>query len=308
MGEPTVRQWGVHLSSLQKSGRSLVDAAKNIFIVEDDVDLADMLAAYFRAQSYQVGMSTWGEDAIRQINENVPDVVLLDIRLPDIDGYEVCRRLRNSRRTENIPIIFLTERRERDYRLAGLELGAVDYITKPFDISELRLRVRNVLRRTEMQSLQSPITGLPEGAVVREQLEAMMASADWAVLVISLRGLDRFRNQYGFVAADDVTRAVGLMVTNAMQDTGSEGEFVGHLNSRDFVIITTTDQCKKLVRRCQARLEPSVQFFYPAIDRPRINHLPASERLWVRVGCIDGQKGPFKSVEELTAAIAGLFD
>lgn len=102
-----------------------------IFIVEDDVDLSEMLGAYFRVQGYEVAQAVRGEEAIRRINDEVPDVAVLDIRLPDIDGYEVCRRLRQSRRTQNLPIIFLTEKRERDDKLAGLELGAVDYITKP---------------------------------------------------------------------------------------------------------------------------------------------------------------------------------
>ncbi|RMF35375.1 MAG: DNA-binding response regulator, partial [Chloroflexi bacterium] len=116
---------------------------QRILVVEDDVDTAEMLTAYFEAQGYEVLSAAWGEDALRMTQEVVPDLVVLDIRLPDIDGYEVCRRLRSHRRTEHIPIIFLTERRERIDRLTGLELGAVDYITKPFDIQELRLRVRN---------------------------------------------------------------------------------------------------------------------------------------------------------------------
>jgi len=138
---------------------------QSILIVEDDLDLAEMLNAYFRVQGYDVLTAAWGEDAVRISQENTPDIVLLDIRLPDIDGYEVCRRMRTQRRTENLPIIFLTERRDRIDKLQGLELGVVDYITKPFDIQELRLRVRNALRRASLESLVNPVTGLPEGAL-----------------------------------------------------------------------------------------------------------------------------------------------
>ncbi|PVE32348.1 hypothetical protein DC030_15185, partial [Enterococcus faecalis] len=102
---------------------------------------------YFKVQGYQVFHASRGEDAVRMITEAAPDIAVLDIRLPDIDGYEVCRRLRQNRRMHDLPVIFLTEKREREDKLIGLELGAVDYITKPFDIQELRLRVRNALRR-----------------------------------------------------------------------------------------------------------------------------------------------------------------
>ncbi|MEJ5201144.1 MAG: response regulator, partial [Anaerolineales bacterium] len=116
-----------------------MDEKATILIVEDDLDIADMLNAYFRIQGYEVLTVNWGEDDIRACQTNRPDIVILDIRLPDTDGFEVARRLREDRRTKDLPIIFLTEKRERMSRLKGLELKADDYITKPFDIQELRL-------------------------------------------------------------------------------------------------------------------------------------------------------------------------
>ena len=281
---------------------------KKIFIVEDDTDLASMLVDYFRSLFYDVRAANWGEDAVQQISADVPDVVLLDIRLPDIDGYEVCRRLRQTRHTQNLPIIFLTERRERDFRLAGLELGAVDYITKPFDISELRLRMRNVLRRSTMNSYQNAVTGLPEGNAVEEELQKLPGEADWAVLVLGIHGLSLFRDQYGFVAADDVTRAISLMITNAMQENGSQDDFVGHLTPSDLIVITTPERCRKLTSRCRMRLEPSIQYFYPAMDRQRVNRLPASERLSVEIGCLQAQDYPAGDVAGLKSALTRLFD
>ncbi len=118
-----------------------------ILIVEDDLEVAEMLNEYFRVQGYKTLTANWGEDAVRTSEESPPDLILLDIRLPDIDGYQVAQRLRAGVRTKNIPIIFLTEKRDRLDRLHGLELGADDYVSKPFDIQELRLRVRNTLRR-----------------------------------------------------------------------------------------------------------------------------------------------------------------
>ncbi len=274
-----------------------------IFIVEDDVDLAEMLTAYFRAQGYDVANAMRGEEAVDAILADVPDVAVLDIRLPDIDGYEVCRRLRRTRRTQSIPVIFLTEKREREDKLAGLELGAVDYITKPFDIQELRLRVRNALRRARLNTLVNPVTNLPEGMLVREKLDTMVRQQNWGLVLAGIRGLDKFRDRFGFVAADDVSRAITLMITNAMQETGNSDDFVGHTDSGDFVIITTPDRCKKVAERCVARLQPSIQYFYPALERQRLNELPESERLTVRVSSLSSREHRFKDMETLFATL-----
>ncbi len=278
--------------------------SKRIFIVEDDNDLAEMLRAYFRVQGYTVDVAARGHDAVAGISENVPDVAVLDIRLPDIDGYEVCRQLRRSRKTQNIPVIFLTEKREREDKLAGLELGAVDYITKPFDIQELRLRVRNALRRAQMSTLLNPVTGLPEGTLVREQLTQMLSQSGWGVVLAGIRGLNKFRDKFGFVAADDVSRAVTLMIANAVQESGDGGNFVGHTDSGDFVILTSAKNCQKLAERCMVRLHPSIQYFYPALERQRLHELPESERLTVHVAAVSSDQFQGSSIEDLFKALA----
>jgi PleD family two-component response regulator len=276
---------------------------KKLLIVEDDVDLAEMLSAYFRVQGFDVATAGWGEDALRLAGEDTPDIVVLDIRLPDIDGYEVCRRLRQQRSTQYAPVIFLTEKREREDKLAGLELGAVDYITKPFDIQELRLRVRNALRRSRLNTLVNPVTGLPEGQLVQERLEQMVKLSDWGLVVAGIRGLGKFRDRYGFVAADDVTRAVSLMITNAMQDSGAEDEFIGHLDAVEFIIITSPDRCKRVAENCAIRLQPSIQYFYPAVDRQRVKDLPEVERLTVQVTSLSSRDGNIPDIAALRAAL-----
>jgi CheY-like chemotaxis protein len=280
------------------------DPKQKIFIVEDDTDLSDMLTAYFRVQGYDVSNAARGEDAVHLIIEESPDIVVLDIRLPDIDGYEVCRRLRRSRRTRSVPVIFLTEKREREERLSGLELGAADYITKPFDIQELRLRIRNALRRSGLNSMVNPVTGLPEGPIVQEKLEEMLTGPDWGIVLAELRGLNKFRDRFGFVAADDVSRAVTLMVTKAVQDNAGGDEFVGHGDAGDFIVITAAGRAKELADRCRMRLQPSIQFFYPASERQRINELPESERLSVNVVSLSSQDVQVSELDSLLAALS----
>ena len=277
---------------------------QKVFIVEDDGDLAEMLTAYFKVQGYEVSHASRGTDAVSMISDNIPDIALLDIRLPDIDGYEVCRRLREGRRTQSLPVIFLTERRERDDKLNGLELGAVDYITKPFDIQELRLRVRNVLRRATLNTLVNPVTGLPEGPLVREKLEQTLKyQSDWGLVLTGIHGLSKFRDKFGFVAADDVSRAITLMITNAVKDAGGDDDYVGHMTSSDFVIITDAGRCKDLAERSRMRLQPSIQYFYPALERHRIHELPESERLTIQVASVSAKDNKLKTIDDLYAAL-----
>ncbi len=276
---------------------------QRILIVEDDFDLAKMLEAYFSVQGYDVLTAAWGEDAIRIGQESAPDLVVLDIRLPDIDGYEVCRRLRSQRRTQDIPVIFLTEKRDRTDKLQGLELGVVDYITKPFDIQELRLRVRNALQRAAQLPLSNPVTGMPESQLVEERLGKLLYEDGWSVLSIRIDGLDDFREKYGFVASDDVLRAISLMINNAVREGGSENDFIGHLDQSDFAIICGRDRASALRERIEVRLRQSMEYFYPLRDRDRARQETEAGTLTLSTGAVEDIAGPFEDTEALKEAI-----
>jgi PleD family two-component response regulator len=245
----------------------VTDSKPKILIIEDDLDVAEMLNAYFRVQGYEVFTVNWGEDGVRSGQTVHPDLVILDIRLPDIDGYEVARRLRADRHTADIPIIFLTEKRDRADRLQGLELGADDYITKPFDVQELRLRVRNSLKRVSQGSLTNPVTGLAEGPLVDEKLGEVLQGNGLGVLLISIENIDAFREAYGFVASDDVMRAISLMIVNTMREAGAPDDFPGHLSGTDFVLIMLQPNIPSVGEKLRTRLEQSMEYFYPIKDR-----------------------------------------
>ena len=238
-----------------------------ILIVEDDLDIADMLNSFFRAHDYDVLTVNWGDDGVRACLSNHPDLIILDIRLPDIDGFEVARRVRSNRRTQNIPIIFLTEKRERSDRLKGLELKADDYITKPFDIQELRLRVRNVLQHSKQETLTNPVTGLPEGSLVDERLSECLKEKNWIISIISLKNCDLFREIYGFVALDDLLRGVVQMLQDVMQTELDQNAFLGQLSQKDFILMSRGPNLSALKEKIYSRLAQSFDFFYRDQDR-----------------------------------------
>lgn len=275
----------------------MAETRSKILIVEDDLDVAEMLNAYFRVQGYEVYTVNWGEDGVRSCQTVHPDLVILDIRLPDIDGYEVARRLRADRRTQDVPIIFLTEKRERSDRLQGLELGADDYITKPFDVQELRLRVRNALKRISQGSLTNPISGLPEGALVDERLNEMLQSENWAVLMVSLENMEPFREAYGFVASDDVLRAVSVMILNTLREMGNPDDFLGHLSTTDFVLIVPPANLATLQERLRTRLEQSLDYFYPIKDRERVAQ--RKDRLAIKMAALTPPGRRYQSADQL---------
>lgn len=280
----------------------MADLPATILLVEDDPDVSDMLSAYFRVLGYEVIPAYAGEEAIEASRYKSLDLILLDIRLPDIDGYEVANRLRDNRRTEGIPIIFLTEKRARSDRLRGLELGADDYITKPFDIQELRLRVRNAIRRSAQGPLTNPVTGLPEISLVDERLRECLERESWSTLLISLVNLDFFREAYGFVASDDVLRAVGLMIQNAVRELGNPSDFVGQFSPTEFILVTRPNRAPLLQKRVHSRLNQALDYFYPIKDRLSLR---SDQKLAISLRQLSGHQGPFSDLENLKSMLKG---
>ncbi len=286
-------------------GSESVAEVPHILVVEDQVNTAEMLTSYFRAQGYEVTSVGWGKDALAFVERTIPDLVMLDIRLPDIDGYEVFRCLRAHRRAQHVPIIFLTERRERGDKLMGLELGAVDYITKPFDIQELRLRVRNVLRRSSMGRLSHPITGLSAVSLSDERLRELLTGSDWAVFSVGLQGLKEFAETYGFVARDDVVRAVALMLNRVVSESHDPDAFVGHLDDTNFFAVVAATRVRQVQQALTVRLNEAMAFFYPRADWEIGKADPEAKLpgLNITIGVLRPPVRSFSSLEDLRRAI-----
>jgi DNA-binding response OmpR family regulator len=224
----------------------MADKSK-ILIVEDDADTSDMLREYFNSQGYKVLTAAWGRDALELCRRIPPDVIILDIRLPDINGYDIYHKLRSNLQTSSTPIIFLTQQNDRKDVITGLKLGAVDYITKPFDIEELGLRVRNVLQQTSYQSLVSPITDLPTDSLLERE--------KWAVLYIGINDLSLFSETYGFKNIDEALRTVALVLNTVVKELGTNSDFAGHLREGNFIVITNPDRVQRIKEEIVVRLE-----------------------------------------------------
>ncbi|MGD8490120.1 MAG: response regulator [Anaerolineae bacterium] len=283
-----------------------------LLIVEDDFDISNMLRIYFDSQGYETIVATRGKEALEICRRNLPNLVILDIMLPDINGYEVCTQLRSNLRTSHIPIIFLTQKDERSDQITGLERGADDYITKPFDLQLLMLRVQGALRRANWLNLTSPVTGLPSSKLVEDQLRQIIRREDWAVLYIGINHIDDFNDVYGFVAGDDVLRFTVMILAEVVDELGSGSEFIGHIGGDDFIIISEPESAPKIKERLQQRFDEEVVTFYNFKDRER-GHIEVVDGegkkqqaplMTVAVGLIYHDTVPFSDIREITEVAA----
>lgn len=238
-----------------------------LLIVEDDTDISNMLKIFFSGHSYEVDTALRGSEALEKTRQSLPHLIVLDIMLPDIDGFEVCRILRTNMRTSHVPIIFLTQKDERSDKLQGLELGADDYITKPFDIDELKLRVQRAIARAEQQSLTDPRSGLPSGRLIEEQLRRIIRQKEWAFMDIRIQHFDAFKDVYGFVAGDDVLRFTGMLLGEVLDELGADNDFIGHPGGDNFVIITSQEASPKIRNRLKERFAQEILSHYNFMDR-----------------------------------------
>ncbi len=279
-----------------------------LLVVEDDVDIGNMLKIYFSGMDFDVDVAVRGSDALEKTKQVLPHLIVLDIMLPDIDGYEVCRNLRTNMRTSHIPVIFLTQKDERSDKLQGLELGADDYITKPFDIEELKLRVQGAIRRSERESLTDPRSGLPAGRLIEEQLRRIIREKGWAMLDARIHNFEPFKDVYGFVAGDDVLRFTAMMIGEIVDELGTISDFIGHAGGDNFIIITTEEKASAIKSRLKDRFDREVQTHYNFIDRqqgfmqsPAANGATAKVPfMTMSVGVVSPNKYSFADIREIT--------
>jgi len=283
-----------------------------LLVVEDDIDIGNMLKIYFSGMDFDVDVAMRGSDALERTKQVLPHLIVLDIMLPDIDGYEVCRNLRTSMRTSHIPVIFLTQKDERSDKLQGLELGADDYITKPFDIEELKLRVQGAIRRSERESLTDPRSGLPAGRLIEDQLRRIIREKGWALLDARVNNFEPFKDVYGFVAGDDVLRFTSMLIGEVVDELGTTSDFIGHAGGDNFIIITKEEKAETIKTRLKDRFDNEVQTHYNFMDRQQgFVNAPTTEGTTVKVpfmtmsvGVVSPSAHSFADIREITELAA----
>ena len=281
-----------------------------ILVVEDEPDIANMLKIYFTGQGYDIEIASRGGDATRMVQQQLPQLMVLDINLPDIDGYTLCKQMRTNTRTKHIPIIFLTEKDERGDRIAGLELGADDYITKPFDIEELRLRIANAIRASERMGLTDPRSGLPSGRLIEDALREVIRKPRWAYFDMRIGEFEPFRDKYGFVAGDEVLRFTAMLISEVVDAKGTPDDFIGHAGNDNFILISFSNNEFEIQHEIENKFNEGVKAHYSFIDREQ-GGVKMEENgverkvplMTIAVGVVTSER-EFSDIREITEAAA----
>ena len=285
-------------------------ASEKLLVVDDDPFIARLLEIELAAAGYQVRVANDGQQAIDLVAEDAPDLVITDVMMPHVDGFELTRSLRQDPRTATISVIILTARGLSADKLEGFAIGADDYIVKPFDTPELLARVRGVLRRKREMKDESPLTGLPGNNRVQEEVDEKVTSGqDFALLLVDLDRFKAFNDHYGFPRGDKVIQDLAQMMQAVITDVAGGEGFVGHLGGDDFVVVVPSAAAALAADTIVTRFDQAAPGYYDDADLERgwievLNRRGEPQRyeaIAVSIGVASTQRRAFAHFAEVMA-------
>jgi diguanylate cyclase (GGDEF)-like protein len=247
-----------------------VGGGESLLVVDDDPFIARLLEIELRAAGYDVRVAADGALALDAARERCPDLVLADVMMPNMDGFELTRRLRQDPRTATVSVIMLTARGLSADKLEGFAIGADDYIVKPFDTPELLARIRGVLRRSRDTRTQSPLTGLPGNVRIEEEIDARVERTEpFAILYADLDHFKAYNDHYGFMRGDEVIQTTARLIGDVARGASEGSAFVGHVGGDDFVVVVMPEQAERVAGALVAAFDEAAPGFYDDADRER---------------------------------------
>ncbi len=221
-----------------------------ILVVDDEDHIRRILKFQLEKHAYRVIEAENGEIALELVRRESPDLVILDLMMPKMDGFETCSRIRQNFQTAQIPVIMLTAKSELPDKIKGLQDGANDYLTKPYSNEELLLRVRNVLEWSLKQKESNPLTGLPGNRAIEKELQGRIEGKEpFAFLYLDIDNFKPYNDYYGYQRGDDAILFLADIVTESVNSLGGANDFVGHIGGDDFVVITSPPRAEFIARR-----------------------------------------------------------
>lgn len=231
---------------------------KKILIIDDSELMVKVTTDILTEKGYEVVSANNGVDGIKKVMAEKPDLVLLDVVMPGINGFEVCKMLRQDESNNLMPIIMLTAQGNEEDKLTGLELGADDYITKPFNTRELISRVKNTLLRIDRNRWANPLTGLPGNTEIQSEINRRIAKEmQFSVLYLDVDNFKAYNDAYGFARGDTAIKLIADLLVDVVRYFGSPSDFIGHIGGDDFVLITSPDLadtlCENIIKAFDER-------------------------------------------------------
>ncbi len=241
-----------------------------ILVVDDEKNLLEIIRLNLELEGYRVIATHSGLEGLRLAKELKPDLILCDIIMPEMDGLEFCRRLKADGTTNHIPVVLLSARTHARDKLAGIEAGADDFITKPFEFPDLLARIRINLVRAKQKRDVSPLTGLPGSISIEAEIKSRLAKRSrFAALYLDMDHFKAFNDTYGFPVGDKAIRLLADIIDEAVKERGNLDDFIGHAGGDDFVVITTPDKANLLAEEILSRFDRSIRSLYREEDLRR---------------------------------------
>jgi diguanylate cyclase (GGDEF)-like protein len=241
--------------------------APRVLVVEDDEATRGALRALLDDAGYVCDEASDGERAVEAMRDAPFDLVVLDLGLPGMSGADVHRQLRRDPRTRFLPIVFLTAHADRQVKLAELEAGAEDFITKPYDADELLARVGAAVRRWSGMRAVNPLSGLPGNPTITEEIDARLTqNEDFALLYVDIDRFKEFNDHYGFTRGD---RVITMLAEILIHVAGPDQRFVGHIGGDDFVVLARAEEAEALAEAITRQFDERIRLQYDAGDRAR---------------------------------------
>lgn len=248
----------------------MAEPGEKILIVDDERSITSLITSMLQEFGYTTIEASTGEEALSIAQAEQPDLILLDINLPGIDGFQTLKRLKNSVSTGRIPVILLSGIKDAKEKARGLNLGASDYITKPYSSLELEARVRLLLQRREEEHSTSPTTRLPGNIAIEREINAKIKEkAPFSVCYIDLDNFKAYNDNYGFLKGDAVIKQTAKIITDVVREYGNDSDFVGHIGGDDFIIITTNDKDDIICSGIIDAFSRIIPLYYNREDRNR---------------------------------------
>lgn len=242
--------------------------AVKILVVDDDPDIRDILKLTLAEENYEIFEARDGEEALSIIHSKPLNLVLLDYRIPKLDGRQVCRAVKKDLLLSHLPIIMVTGSGDTLDKVGGIDAGADDYVVKPFEPKELLARIRMVLRRTERDLEANPLTRLPGNVSILNELSLRLENKSlFSVCYIDLDKFKAYNDTYGFEHGDEVIRETARILIRTVQQAGTNDDFIGHIGGDDFVVITVPQRADALCETIIADFEKTAPSFYNETDR-----------------------------------------
>lgn len=241
-----------------------------VLVADDDADLARLAMDNLKAEGFETVYAYDGVEAMRLIPREMPDLLLLDINMPRKDGYQVFKEVKADILLANIPVIIVTARATTREKVFGLELGADDYITKPYDLEELVARVKMILRRTSVNRELNPLTRLPGNVAIEEAIIASIKKDEpFAALYVDVNHFKAYNDFYGFTRGDDVIKTTARVMLESLKELDCREDFIGHIGGDDFIILTVPGKAEALSKRIIEKFDAQVPMLYDPQDRER---------------------------------------